>query len=59
MGVYIDERKAEHRLKVRPYDRAAAFLIALLTILGAADASPPILLVQSPLGRMRGVRRPR
>ena len=50
MGVYIDERKAEHRLKVRPYDRAAAFLIALLTILGAADALMFLLWVSPLLG---------
>ncbi len=38
MGIHIDDRPIERRLQVRPYDRVAALLVALLVILTAVDS---------------------
>ncbi len=50
MPTYIDDRPVEQRMKVRPYDRAAAWLIALLVILGATDSLMFLLWVSPLLG---------
>ncbi len=50
MGVYIDDRPVDQRLKVRPYDRAAAWLIALLILIGATDGLMFLLWISPFLG---------
>ncbi len=50
MAHYIDDRPVEQRLKVRPYDRAAAWLIALLVIIGCTDSLMFLLWISPFLG---------
>ncbi|HHK41114.1 MAG TPA: hypothetical protein ENJ50_01745, partial [Planctomycetaceae bacterium] len=50
MAHTLDERPVEQRLQVRPYDIATSWLVALLILLGSADAIGLLLWIR-PLWR--------